>query len=71
LRLGSDTDVSLELFFSQCSQQPDFGNARTARTLLERTREAQAVRIAPELSTVADLTELTSADVRAAISMML
>jgi SpoVK/Ycf46/Vps4 family AAA+-type ATPase len=71
LRLGSDADPTLKAFFERASETPDFGNARTARTLLERAREAQAVRIAPHLAERrVDLDLLTSSDIESAIATM-
>jgi len=72
LRLSHDCHAALAAFFSRANMASDFGNARTARTLIERAREAQAVRIAPQLSTVAniDLTEITLSDVESAIAAM-
>ena len=71
LRLDLTADSMIKKFFIGASEQPDFGNARTARTLLERAREAQAVRIAPLLeSGKIDLNELTASDIEAAIAAM-
>jgi SpoVK/Ycf46/Vps4 family AAA+-type ATPase len=71
LRLGSGSDPLAKAFFERARQAADFGNARTARTLLERMREAQAVRIAPYLAGGGvDLAELTPADMDTAIAMM-
>lgn len=63
-------DRVLEDFFFRQMSAPEFGNARTARTLLERMREAQAIRIAPQLGTDVDLSKLTLQDVNAAIAGM-
>ncbi len=49
LRLGSDCDPMLAEYFQRAGRAADFGNGRTARTLIERMREAQAVRLAPQL----------------------
>jgi stage V sporulation protein K len=71
LHLAAGSDPILKAFFEQAIASPDFGNARTARTLLERAREAQAVRIAPHLASGAvDLAELATADIKAAIAAM-
>lgn len=71
LALNHDADATIRDFFVRASERSDFGNARTARTLLERTREAQAVRIAPQLGhNDVDLTGLTSNDVQMAIVAM-
>jgi len=71
LRLDEASDPLLKDFFTMASQRSDFGNARTARTLLERAREAQAVRIAPLLDGhTVDLNELTRIDIETAIAAM-
>jgi stage V sporulation protein K len=71
LRLDEASDPLLKDFFALASYRSDFGNARTARTLLERAREAQAVRIAPLLNgNTVDLNELTRIDVETAIAAM-
>jgi S1-C subfamily serine protease len=67
LRLSEDADPVLKTFFARARTAPDFGNARTARTILERAREAQAARIAPLIGKRGvDLDELTLADIEAA-----
>jgi S1-C subfamily serine protease/Holliday junction resolvasome RuvABC ATP-dependent DNA helicase subunit len=67
LRLSPDADPVLKAFFERARMAADFANARTARTVLERAREAQAARIAPLIgSPGVDLDELTPADVRSA-----
>jgi stage V sporulation protein K len=71
LRLDEVSDPLLKDFFAVASQRSDFGNARTARTLLERAREAQAVRIAPLLDDrTVDLNQLTQIDIETAIAAM-
>ena len=71
LHLGPISDQIINAFFVRASERADFGNARTARTLLERAREAQAVRIAPHLATgIVDLNELTASDIELAIAAM-
>jgi len=71
LRLTDEPDQAVRAFFVQARERPDFGNARTARTLLERAREAQAVRLAPHLAGGGvDLTEVTANDIAAAIAAM-
>ena len=40
LRLSQSSDPMIKAFFTWALKRPDFGNARTARTLLERAREA-------------------------------
>jgi S1-C subfamily serine protease len=67
LTLAEDAEPALRSFFERARTAPDFANARTARTVLERAREAQAARIAPLIgSSGVDLGELTLADIRAA-----
>jgi S1-C subfamily serine protease/replication-associated recombination protein RarA len=67
LRISPDADPVLRTFFEQARARPGFANARTARTVLERAREAQAARIAPLIGTAdMDLDELTLDDIRAA-----
>ena len=71
LRLAPEADEDLRAFFVNAASRPDFGNARTARTLLERAREAQALRIAPLLSGGGiDLAAVTQADIQTAIAAM-
>jgi S1-C subfamily serine protease/Holliday junction resolvasome RuvABC ATP-dependent DNA helicase subunit len=67
LCLSQDSDPALKTFFERARTAPDFANARTARTVLERAREAQAARIAPQIGKPGvDLDELTVADIEAA-----
>jgi len=69
LRLSLDADPILNTYFEQARTAPDFANARSARTVLERAREAQAARIAPLIGGPGvDLAELTLADVQAALA---
>ena len=71
LLLDDEADESIKAFFRRAQDLPNFGNARTARTLLERAREAQAARVGPQLGAgVVDLRKLASADIKAAISAM-
>ena len=68
-RLSQDADPLLKNFFERARTSPDFANARTARTVLERARETQAARVAPLIMTPGvDLNELTRADIQAAIA---
>jgi S1-C subfamily serine protease/Holliday junction resolvasome RuvABC ATP-dependent DNA helicase subunit len=68
-RLSRDADPVLKNFFERARTAPDFANARTARTVLERARETQAARIAPLIgSPGVDLNELTLADIQSAIA---
>jgi S1-C subfamily serine protease/Cdc6-like AAA superfamily ATPase len=68
LRLSQDADPVLKTFFERARTARDFANARTARTVLERAREAQAARIAPQIigKVGVDLDELTLADIQSA-----
>jgi S1-C subfamily serine protease len=67
LHLSPDADPVLKTFFERARTASDFANARTARTVLERAREAQAARIAPLIgSPGVDLGELTLTDIQAA-----
>jgi hypothetical protein len=67
LRLSPDADPALKTFFERARTAPDFANARTARTVLERAREAQAGRIVPLIGKPGiDLDELTLADIQSA-----
>ncbi len=67
LHLSPDADPVLKTFFERARTAPDFANARTARTVLERAREAQAARIAPLIGSPGlDLGELTLADIQSA-----
>jgi len=71
LRLDPAADSIARAYFEHASQCAEFGNARTARTLLERAREAQAVRIAPLLPKGGvDLALLTPADIGSAVAAM-
>ncbi len=71
LHIDSAADAMMQAFFLEASGRSDFGNARTARTLLERSREAQATRIAPLLETGSvDLSELTVRDIEIAITAL-
>jgi S1-C subfamily serine protease len=70
LRLSPDADPTLKNFFERARTAPDFANARTARTVLERAREAQASRVAPLIGSAGvNLDELTLADIQTAIGM--
>jgi SpoVK/Ycf46/Vps4 family AAA+-type ATPase len=67
LRVSPDADPVLKTFFERVRTAPDFANGRTARTVLERAREAQAARVAPLIgSPGVDLGELTLADIESA-----
>ncbi len=69
LRVVPDADPVLKAFYEQARTRADFANARTARTVLERAREAQAARIAPLIGRDGvNLDELTLADFQAATS---
>ena len=45
LQVDPEGEPALLQYFDEARLKPDFGNARTARTLLERAREAQALRL--------------------------
>jgi SpoVK/Ycf46/Vps4 family AAA+-type ATPase len=67
LRISVGSDEVLKTYFTSIMPRPDFGNARSARTLLERIREAQAARLAPLLGQKnIDLTEITHSDIKIA-----
>ncbi len=69
LRVSPDAEPILKGFFERVRLAPDFANARTARTVVERAREAQAARIAPLMGEAdVNLDELTAADIEAATS---
>jgi len=71
LHVEPEADEMLRSFFLQARERVDFGNGRTARTLLERAREAQAIRLAPRLgSHDLDLNALTQSDISVAIAGM-
>jgi S1-C subfamily serine protease/Holliday junction resolvasome RuvABC ATP-dependent DNA helicase subunit len=65
LRVSTDADPLLKSFFERACTAANFANARTARTVLERAREAQAARVAPLIgSPDVNLDELTLADIQ-------
>ena len=67
LNIPHESDEALKTYFASIMQRQDFGNARSARTLLERAREAQAARLAPLLGQRnIDLTEITHSDIEIA-----
>ena len=67
LNISAESEETLKAFFASAMQRPEFGNARTARTLLERAREAQAARLAPLLGQRnINLAEITHADISTA-----
>ena len=68
LRIDPGSDEPLRQYFAAVRKRREFGNARSARTLLERAREAQAVRLGPLLESGVDLVTLTGADIEAAIA---
>ncbi len=68
LRIDPSSDESLRQYFAAARERPEFGNARSARTLLERARAAQAVRLGPLLAGGVDLVTLTRADLEAAVA---
>jgi SpoVK/Ycf46/Vps4 family AAA+-type ATPase len=67
LRLSSDwPEADLRGWFSSRVRDPSFGNARSARTLVERVREAQATRLSADMG--ADLQTVTADDVKGAMA---
>jgi hypothetical protein len=57
LQVDPEGEPALLQYFDKARTRPHFANARTARTLLERAREAQALRLGPILALgAADLT---------------
>ena len=67
LDLAGNGDGALCRFFDAARRSPDFANARTVRTLLERAREAQAIRLTVDRSLDRkSLATLTEADIDAA-----
>ena len=68
LTVDPEGELPLRGYFDEARDKPNFANARTARTLLERAREAQALRLAAKSSLgTSDLTLLTWEDVETAI----
>ena len=68
-RLSPDADPVLNNHFERARTSSSFGNARTARTIVERAREMQATRISPLMTDPGiDLNELNLADIQAAIT---
>ncbi len=59
-------ETDLRGWFASRVRDPQFGNARAARTLVERVREAQATRLAGDA--VGDLQTVTADDVKGAIA---
>lgn len=58
--LPDDFAAALTPWIEQSSQAPDWGNARSMRTLLEKARELQAIRISTDAG--ADLSRIETAD---------
>ena len=58
--LPDDFAGALTPWIEACAGAPDWGNARSMRTLLEKAREAQAIRISTDAN--ADLSRLETAD---------
>jgi SpoVK/Ycf46/Vps4 family AAA+-type ATPase len=58
--LPDDFAAALAPWIEQRAKAPDWGNARSVRTLLEKAREAQAIRISTDPN--ADLSRLETAD---------
>jgi SpoVK/Ycf46/Vps4 family AAA+-type ATPase len=67
LQIDPEGRPALLQYFDEARARPDFGNARTVRTLLERAREAQALRLASgPAPTAAELMLLTWSDIETA-----
>ena len=58
--LPDDFAAALTPWIDERSKAPDWGNARSMRTLLEKAREAQAIRISTDAN--ADLSRIETAD---------
>jgi SpoVK/Ycf46/Vps4 family AAA+-type ATPase len=58
--LPDDFSAALQPWIEARSTAPDWGNARSMRTLLEKAREAQAIRISTDAD--ADLSRIATAD---------
>jgi len=58
--LSDDFAAALAPWIEQRATMPDWGNARSMRTLLEKARESQAIRISTDAS--ADLSRIETAD---------
>lgn len=66
LRLAPDwPEAELTGWFSSRVNDPQFGNARAARTIVERIREAQSIRLAQDGA--GDLQTVTAGDVKEAL----
>ena len=59
--LPDDFAAALTPWIEERSQAPDWGNARSMRTLLEKAREAQAIRISTDAN--ADLSRIETVDI--------
>jgi SpoVK/Ycf46/Vps4 family AAA+-type ATPase len=59
--LPDDFAAALTPWIEERSKAPDWGNARSMRTLLEKAREAQAIRISTDAD--ADLSRIATADI--------
>ena len=72
LSMTATAQAKAKEYFARAKNSADFGNGRTARTLLEKAREAQAVRLAPTLDRgeTVDFSSLTDTDVAVAIAAM-
>ncbi len=62
--LPDKLEAKLKPWIEKRRAQPNWGNAREMRTLLEKAREAQAMRLASDLD--GDLTKIEMADIMAA-----
>jgi SpoVK/Ycf46/Vps4 family AAA+-type ATPase len=68
LRFPAGFEARIRPWIAGAMRQGDWGNARSMRTLVERVREMQAVRLAADAT--ADLTEVTLADIELTIEAM-
>jgi ATP-dependent Clp protease ATP-binding subunit ClpA len=59
--LPDDFAAALTPWIEERSKAPDWGNARSMRTLLEKAREAQAIRVSTDAD--ADLSRIETADI--------
>ena len=65
--LPEDIEAVLDPWIASNQTSSGWGNAREIRSLLERSREAQAVRLGEEISPDQDLDRITIGDIKAAI----
>jgi hypothetical protein len=68
LQFPTGFEARIRPWIAGAMRQGDWGNARSMRTLVERVREMQAVRLAADAT--ADLSEVTLADIDRTIEAM-